>query len=97
MCPICPKCLKKIEYLRQVSSGIEKCDIFFNEKEGWVDWRNEEFESDGIVRIFYCPECNEELDLNDEEAEQFLEEKDELKEIVAEKMKQINDKKFCSF
>ncbi len=93
---ICPKCKAKIDSLRQVTTGIEKCDIFFNEKEGWIDWKNEKFESDGIIRIFYCPECDEELNLDDEEAEQFLLEKDELKEIIVEKIKQIeDDKKLC--
>ena len=89
----CPKCKEKVEFLKQVTTGIEKCHIFFNEKEGWIDWSDEEFESDGVVRLFSCPKCNNELDFNDEEAIKFLKEKDELQEIVVEKLKKIeNDK-----
>ncbi len=89
---ICPKCKEKIDSLRQVSTGTEECEMFFNKKENWIDWKNEEFKSDGIVRIFYCPKCNEELDLNDEEAEEMLKERDELKELVVEKLNKIKEK-----
>ena len=88
---VCKNCGKVINYLRQVSSGIEKCDIFYNKKEKWIDWKNEEFESDGIVRIFYCPECNEELDFDEQQAEEFLKEEDELQQIVAEKINKIKE------
>ena len=91
--PICPKCKENVEFLKQVDSGIEKCHIFFNKKKDYLDWEQEEFESDGIVRLFYCPECNEELDFDEQQAEEFLREKDELKEIVTEKLKQIEDRK----
>jgi len=88
---VCKNCGKVINYLRQVSSGIEKCDIFYNKKEKLIDWKNEEFESDGIVRIFYCPECNEELDFDEQQAEEFLKEEDELQQIVAEKINKIKE------
>ena len=84
---ICKECGKDINHLRQVRTGVEECDIFFNKKEGYLDWGNEEFNGDGIVIIYSCPECNEELDFDDEQAEKFLKEKDVLKEIVAEKLK----------
>ena len=80
--------------MSQVTSGIEKCEVFFNKKEGYIDWENEEFESDGIVLQFYCPECNNELDFGEEQAHEFLQEDDKLKELVAEKLEKIkNDKK----
>ncbi|GAI04705.1 unnamed protein product [marine sediment metagenome] len=27
MCAICPKCKKKIEYLNQRTTGVEKCEV----------------------------------------------------------------------
>ncbi|KKL50134.1 hypothetical protein LCGC14_2308570 [marine sediment metagenome] len=87
--PICRKCKKSIDRLQQVSSGVERCDILFNKKEGYINWENEDFESDGIVREFYCPECNKVLFTDDEQAENFLEETDELQELVAEKINKI--------
>jgi len=86
MCAVCPKCKKKIEYLNQRTTGVEKCEVFFNEKENYIDWRDEEFDSDGIVLLFNCPECDNELDFGEEEAHKFLKEKDELQELVAEKI-----------
>ena len=93
--PICPKCHKKIDCLREVRSGVEKGEMFFDEEGGYIYWRNEEFESDGDVLEYYCPECDKELDFDEQEAEEFLKRKDELQEIVAEKLNKIkkNDKK----
>ncbi|KKL12725.1 hypothetical protein LCGC14_2532850, partial [marine sediment metagenome] len=58
---------------------------------GFIDWDNEKFESDGIVLQFYCPECENELDFNEEQAHNFLKDKDELSELVAEKINKMKN------
>jgi len=89
---ICPKCKKIINHLREVRSGVEGCDMFWNEKGNYLDYENEEFSGDGSVLLYYCPECSEELDFNDEEAEEFLKNKDEVAEMVAKKINMNNEK-----
>lgn len=85
MCAICPKCKQKIEELELVRTGLEKARFYINKK-GFYDYDNEDFESDGDFLEFRCWECGETLFEDYEEAEQFLKEKDKLKEIVAEKI-----------
>ena len=90
--PICPKCKKIISHLRQCRTGYEECEMFFNKKEDWIDWKNEEFIGDGNLLEYHCPQCDRELDFSEEEAEEFLENKDELQEIIAKKI-EINKSK----
>lgn len=83
---ICPRCNKIITHLEEVRSGVEKSEVFWNKEEKYLDWENEEFEGDGMVIQYYCPECNEELDINEDEVEQFLKNKDAVAEMVAKKI-----------
>lgn len=87
---ICPKCHKIITELDQVRTGIEKAR-FFIDKDGCYDYDDEEFDSDGDFLEFRCWECNEVLFKDYEEAEEFLKDKDELQEIVAEKLNKIKE------
>ena len=86
----CPKCKEEIENLnfsktKEISGSvvfdgndiefIEEFDIYEEQK----------------PHTYRCPECNEILFENDEEAEEFLRDDDELQEIVKEKLKLIED------
>lgn len=88
--PICPKCKKEIDYLR-FSARVEHFGNFRINESGidqdtndWGDWDNIELA---------CPECNETLFTDEDKAEKFLNEEDELKEIVKEKLNKIKQKK----
>ena len=88
---VCKFCGKIIEKLELVRTGVEKARFFINEK-GLYDYEGETFDSNGDFLEFKCLECGETLFEDYEEAEQFLKDKDELQEIVAEKLKQIKEK-----
>lgn len=90
--PICPKCKKIINYLEEVRTGYERSKMFVNEDKS-IWWEDEEFSGDDNVLEFYCPECNEELDFTEEEAHNFLRNKDEVAEMVAEKINQFSPDK----
>jgi predicted RNA-binding Zn-ribbon protein involved in translation (DUF1610 family) len=62
----CPKCGKVINYLINVESG-------------WASYRfdgenyeYEDFEADGSVNLFECPECGEVIAESQDEASEFL-------------------------
>jgi len=63
--PKCPKCGKVINWLINVESG-------------WASYRFdgnyefEDFEADGNVNHFECPECGEVIAQTEEEATKFL-------------------------
>jgi hypothetical protein len=84
--PVCEFCHKKIDCLKEVRSGTEKCEVYYDEGNKSIEWENEEFSGDGEVTLYYCPLCDKELDFTEEEAHQFLKDKDELKELVADKL-----------
>ena len=92
MCPICPKCKEIIEYLSYSSCNYRGGTISIDEK-GF-----EEYEEDGNLDLinqditFNCPECNEELFTDDDEAISFLKEVDELQELVVEKINKTKEK-----
>ncbi len=89
---ICPKCKKVITELFQRVSGTRTATVFIN-KGGGLEEREEDFESDGYDYEYICFECWEVLFNDDGEAHDFLFEKDELKELVAEKIGKIKDDK----
>lgn len=82
---ICPKCKKVINHLHLSCSGIQESTFFINE-DGVVVYEQDDFDSDGYDYDFKCSECWEVLFNDGIEAEDFLRDKDELKEIVAEKI-----------
>lgn len=73
-----------------VRTGIEKSYFYVDEGEEYATYDNENFEGDGITYIFRCENCREEIFYNWDDAEKFLKDRDELKELIAEKVK--NDK-----
>jgi hypothetical protein len=66
--PKCPKCGKIINYLINVVSGWK--NYIFDGK----NYEEDKFESDGVLNIWVCPECEEELFDSEEEAIEFLKE-----------------------
>ncbi len=88
--PICPNCKKIINHLQEMRTGYERCDMSVD-KEGILYWKNEEFSGDDNLLEFYCPECSKELSFTEKEAEEFLKNKDEVAEMVLEKIEKIKD------
>ena len=90
--PICPKCHKEINGLRNIVSGNFRYDM-------WVDGSDKirydevDFMSDDNVNEWWCPECGEVLFISENEAEKFLKEKDELAELIIKKIKKNKTKK----
>lgn len=86
MSGICPKCKKILDSLDRKATGIETSRFFIE-----ADWGgttdNEEFESDGNFEEYSCPECDEVLFYGWTEAEEFLRDKDKLKELIIDKIK----------
>ena len=84
--PICPKCKEEIDDLN-FSADVESYGNYdgydWNTKENG-EWKDEKF---------YCPKCNEELAFDEEEATNFLQNKDKLTELVKEKIKNGKKKK----
>ncbi len=89
---ICPKCKKVINELYQIRTGVES-SRFFIDISGVADCDEEEFDGNGDSNEFQCVECWEFLFEDWGEAEDFLKEKDELKELVVEKLEKIKDGK----
>ena len=89
MCPICPKCKEKIDCLNYSRDNYDNGE-FSIDKDGFEEY-NRDSNSDLIEPNlnFRCPECDEELDFDEDEAIKFLKETDELQEIIAEKIKKI--------
>lgn len=88
MCPICPKCKQEINWLKAYSET--KYTLAENEQ-GVLEYKRM-YDVDYFIS-FECPECDEELFIQQGEAEEFLKDKDELKEIVAEKIEKIKNEK----
>jgi phage FluMu protein Com len=67
--PKCPKCGKVINYLINVVSGWK--NYIFDGR----NYEEGEFEPDGVLNFWVCPECKEELLFDsEEEAIKFLKE-----------------------
>lgn len=69
----CKKCKEEINYLINVCSGYMVYSF-----DG--DYGDSDFEIDGNVNNFECPNCNEVLFTNEEEANDFLNSKEEKNE-----------------
>jgi ribosomal protein S27E len=89
---VCKFCGEIIRELEQVRTGVETSRFFI--EDNFATYEEEDFESDGDFLEFRCPNCSEVLFTDWDEAEQFLKEKDELQEMMVEKLNQIKkDKK----
>lgn len=82
---ICPVCKKEIDYLK-FEAEVQHFGDFRAEEGGYENWDSRE-EGDWNNIIFLCPECNTELSYNSEKAREFLENKDELKRMIENKIK----------
>ena len=87
---ICLKCKKKIEVLCSEATATTGC--FIDEK-GDVIFDESNFGDNAEINEWRCPKCEEVLALDEDEAREFMEDKDELQEIVAEKIEKIKESK----
>jgi len=91
--PICPKCHKEIDYLKNYVSGENSYTFSLSEFDGKTisDYDFGEFQTDGKTNDYECPNCSKLLFTDEEKARAFLEGQDELQKIVKEKIEK--DKK----
>ncbi len=85
----CPKCKEEINRIKII---LTKVKTAYYDKKGNFDEDEYSYPTEEDEK-WVCPECDFKLDVEDEtEADEFLREKDELTEIVEEKLKQIKEK-----
>ncbi len=87
---VCPKCKAEIDCLFWDRYPHQEGTLNLN-KDGTTEI-DEEFNTISMQEapsIYSCPNCSKELTRDDEEAEEILKDKDELKEIVAKKLKKM--------
>lgn len=89
--PICPKCKEIITYLNW--SEPKNCFGTYDLESGYEEDGNVDISQPNIT--YSCPECSEEFDFDEYEAKEFLKNKDELQEIVAEKLNKIKENEKC--
>ena len=87
--PKCPKCKKEIECLDNYQSGENHYRVWLNGED--TDYDLKEFQEDNQVNDYECPECGEVLFTDEDKAVKFLKNKDELTELVKEKMEKIKN------
>ncbi|KKM51280.1 hypothetical protein LCGC14_1555610 [marine sediment metagenome] len=93
MLPKCPKCNKKIEELRYYER-VDNSLWFSVDENGEPNYEGGEIIYDGATDFdFCCPECSETLFTDEEKAIEFLKNKDELQELVKEKINKIKNGK----
>ncbi len=85
---ICPKCKKVITYLTSEATATTGCNLY---EDGTLDLDND-LNAIAEINEWRCPECEEDIFYNEHEAREFLKEKDELKELVVEKVERIKNK-----
>lgn len=83
---ICPKCKEEIDHLN-FSADVET----FGNYDGY-DWNTRE-NGEWKDEKLYCPKCDELLFTDEEKATSFLQNKDELSELVKEKIENVKKKK----
>ena len=88
---ICPKCRKEIETLTNFTSGETRYTFqIWNKK---PHYQKDDFLEDGKTNDFECPECQEKLFTDEQQAEEFLKNEDKLQKIVNEKLNKIENGK----
>ena len=88
--PRCKFCKKEIDRLVNFTSGLNRYDFWVDND--MPDYQFDTFIEDNKTNDYECPECQEILFNDEEEATAFLKGQDELQRIVAEKLKQIKEK-----
>ncbi len=91
---ICPKCKEKIDWLHNYQSGENhtRLSLFDFKDKKIADYELCEFQANGKINDFECPECSEVLFRDEKKAIAFLEDNDELQELVVEKLNKIKEK-----
>jgi len=69
---ICPKCPKEIKMLIYYESGYNRYDFSINGIEDNPIYEHKIFTEDNNVYEYVCPECNETLFTDEDEAIKFL-------------------------
>lgn len=82
MCAVCPKCKEVVDYLYW---NEEKHSFGTFDLKGYEEDGNSDIDTPNIT--FSCPECEEDLEFDEEDAKDFLENKDELKQMIEKKVK----------
>ena len=82
---ICRHCKKRITHLTSEVTATAGCSLG---EDGFITIDND-LNSIAETNEWRCPKCNGFIDYNEDEARAFIKDKDELKEIVAEKLKNI--------
>ncbi len=85
--PICPNCKETINYLYAYSEVVNTFELDKNGEPFCFGQDNIE----GYTG-FECPECHEKIFLEENDAIEFLKDKDELQEIMIEKLNKIKEK-----
>jgi hypothetical protein len=61
---ICPKCKADLtveDAIENIRTGAQKNYLSFNAERDWFDFREYEFEADGIFEEFNCVNCDTEV------------------------------------
>ena len=82
---ICKHCKARITYLTSEATATTGCNLYEDGKLDFDGDLNEIAE----INEWRCPECEEALFYGEDEARKFLSNKDELQELVAEKIEKI--------
>lgn len=69
--PRCTKCNREITLIENIVTGLVVFNISLD-KQGDFQYKQAEFEPDGIVNEYLCPECGESLSTSEPEAIDFL-------------------------
>ena len=90
MSNICPKCKKEIGGLISVENAeiTQRFCVIEHMGEISPEYEDVDRDFDGHPK-YYCPECDEELFKDEDEAIEFLKNEDKLQKIVKEKIEKI--------
>jgi len=69
--PKCPKCNSNIDYLVYYGKALEKASLFLSDSKT-AEYDNWDTIGIGTTPEYECPECNEVLFTDEEEAVKFL-------------------------
>ena len=84
----CKFCNAEIDRVLETRTGVQTSEIYL--EDNCLKWEGEYFEGDDVYYEYLCPECKNELDINDE-VESFLKDEDKLQRVVREKMESKNE------
>ena len=68
----CPKCNAEIDHLNNYQSGEDHSKLYLNGDKEHIHYEDQEFQANGQVNDFECPECKETLFTDEDKAIKFL-------------------------